>query len=159
MKIPVVLPAVHVRVQSSGAIEVDLDGAPHQAERALSRDDLTTVLDQITTELQSPVRVEIVEEADGTTYADIALPPTEAPGPVQPPMTPTTAPAPLSGVAGRGFRSGESVVIAYVLARQTADDDGAACLRVPSAVLASRRVNLVLVGLSSGTVTTLEEPA
>jgi len=156
MKIPVVLPVVHVRVQSSGAIEVDVDGEPHEVECPLGRDDLTAVLDQITTELQCPVRVEVVEEADGTTYADIALPPTEVPEPVQLPPPPA---APLPGVAGRGFRSGESVVIAYVLARQTADDDGAASLRLPAAVLASRRVNLVLVGLSSGTVTTLEEPA
>ncbi|QBX57311.1 hypothetical protein EXE58_19030 [Nocardioides seonyuensis] len=109
------------------------------------------VLDQITTMLDSPVRVE-VREADGTTYADIATPPEHLTEPPKEesvwPTTPATSHA--------GFMPGEQVALAYVLTRQTADLDGSAPLRLPPTLLASRRDGLVLVGLTSHTIATIQ---
>jgi hypothetical protein len=55
-----------------------------------------------------------------------------------------------------GFRPGEEVAIAYVVARRTADEDGTAALRLPPALLATRRDGLVLLGLSSRVIAAVE---
>ena len=55
------LPVVHVEVAADGGINVDVDGTPHDAGRALERAHLRSLLDQLTVELDSPVRVEIQE--------------------------------------------------------------------------------------------------
>lgn len=143
MKIPVVLPVVHIGIAAHGRLTVDIDGSPYEPTGVFTRANLRDVLAQITTTLDSPVRVE-VHEADGTTYADIATPPdTPAEHRAEP------DPAKASDEAGIGFQPGEEVALAYVLTRQTADADGVAPLRLPAALIASQRDGLVMVGLTS----------
>ena len=144
MRIPVVLPTVHVSVAGDGTLVIDVDGEPHGTDRTLRRGDLRSVLAEITTALDSAVRVE-VQETDGTTYADIATPPE----PKEPVDAPPVTEVPEPGINGTGFRPGEEVAIAYVFARRTADDEGTAALHLPPALLAARREGLVLFGLTS----------
>jgi hypothetical protein len=151
MKIPVVLPTVHVAVGADGTIEVDVDGEPYGAEHTLGRGDLRYVLDEITAPLGTAVRVE-VREVDGTLYADIATPPE----PGEPAEGPQATHLSEPGINGSGFRPGEEVAIAYVFARQTADDDGTASLHLPPVLLAARRNGLVLFGLTSRAIASID---
>lgn len=154
MKIPVVLSAVHVAIDADGVLAVDVDGVARDSEQRRTRCDLRAVIDEITSELGAPVRVEVRED-DGSTYADIATPPdAPAPGAAEPPPTPS-APA----LAGAGFQPGEEVALAYVVVRQNADAEGNASLNVPPALLAATRGGLVLLGMTSRTVTPFEAPA
>lgn len=151
MKIPVVLPVVRINVATHGRLTIDVDGDPYEPDSVFTRTHLRDVLDQITTTLNSPVRVE-VHEIDGTTYADIAIPPAFPALSVdedRPQSEPT-------GGDGAGFQPGEEVAIAYVLTRQRADADGVAALRLPPALLASRREGLVMVGLTSHVIATVQ---
>lgn len=145
MRIPVVLATAHIKVRDDGRLLVDVDGEPFAPDRDLDRNDLSAVLNQITTGLGTAVRVE-VREYDGTVYADIATPPEAvdppaAPGPPEPTST--------SGLVGTGFQPGEEVAIAYVIARQIADAHGRADLQLPPALAATHRHRLVLVGMTS----------
>lgn len=155
MKIPVVLNTVHVDVGDDGHLLVDVDGEPRDVDRTLTRADLRSVLDQITTELGTPVRVEI-RKADGTIYADIATPPVASDDP-PPDDEATTTPRP--GLHGEGFRPGEEVAVAYVLCTETAGADGRAAVQLPPALLAQRGPRMVLVGLTSAAVAEIEQPA
>lgn len=155
MKIPIVLPVVRVRIDGAGALAIDVDGASYGADRDLRRGDLRSVLDEITVSLQSPVRVQVVE-SDGTTYADIATPPTESEA--------VAAEAPLSshsmsGITGSGFLPGEQVAIAFVLLHQTADEAGSAIVNLPPSVLVGRRTSMVMFGIDSNVVARVEAPA
>lgn len=151
MKIPVVLPVVHISVAAHGRLTIDIDGDPYEPAGVLSRGDLSDVLNQITTTLESPVRVE-VREADGTTYADIATPPD------QPAEQTDGVPnrAKTSDTKRGGFHPGEEVALAYVLTRQRADPDGNAPMSLPPALLASRRAGLVMVGLTSHVIANIQ---
>lgn len=151
MKIPVVLSVVHVAIDADGVMAVDVDGVTRDSEQSTTRGDLRAVIDEITSELGAPVRVEI-READGSTYADIATPP-EAPAAEPRPVPSTPA------LAGAGFQPGEEVALAYVVVRQNADAEGNASLNLPPALLAATRGGLVLLGMSSRTVTAFEAPA
>lgn len=161
MKIPVVLSTVHVNVDTEGVLSVDIDGQPYVEDRQLRRADLRSILDKVTTDRETGVRVEI-READGTTYADIATPP-ESPAP------PASLPAPVAheqprvlrapALGGAGFRPGEEVALAYVVARKAADADGNASINLPPALLAATRSGLVLLGLTSHTVAQVGTPA
>ena len=154
MKIPVVLSVVHVAIDADGVLAVDVDGVPRDYERGRTRGDLRAVIDEITSDLGAPVRVE-VREADGSTFTDVATPPTPAPAAVQQPPTPPPPPA----LAGAGFQPGEEVALAYVVLRQNADAKGNASLNLPPALLTATRDGLVLFGMSSRTVAPLEAPA
>ena len=152
MKIPVVLTVVHVAIDADGVLAVDVDGVPHGSEQTRTRGDLRAVIDEITSALGAPVRVE-VREADGSTFTDVATPPAQAPAAEQPPTPPPPA------LAGAGFQPGEEVALAYVVVRQNADDEGKASLNLPPALLAATRDGLVLLGMTSRTVTPFEAPA
>jgi hypothetical protein len=154
MKIPVVLSVVHVVIDADGVMAVDADGVPRDSGQSRTRGDLRAVIDEITSELGVPVRVE-VREADGSTYADIATPP-ESPAPAAAEPSPTP-PSPV--LAGAGFQPGEEVALAYVVVRQNADAEGNASLNLPPALLAATRGGLVLLGMSSMTVTPFEASA
>jgi hypothetical protein len=154
MKVPIVLPTVRFEVDTEGRLEVSVDSQPHAEDRRLSRDDLRSVLDEITTSLGTAVRVEVYE-ADGTTYSDIETPAEgTAPDAVEPEPE-TAAPA----LAGAGFRPGEQVALAYVVARQEADANGNAAINLPPALLTATRQGLVLLGLTSLTVAPVEAQA
>ena len=153
MKIPVVLTVVHVAIDADGVLAVDVDGVPHGSEQTRTRGDLRAVIDEITSDLGAPVRVE-VREADGSTFTDVATPPAQAPAAAEQPPTP-----PPPALAGAGFQPGEEVVLAYVVVRQNADAEGNASVNLPPALLAATRGGLVLLGMSSRTVTPFEAPA
>ena len=155
MRIPVVLSTVHVDVDTDGHLMIDIDGQPHAAERQYARNDLRTVLDAITTELGTAVRVE-VRENDGTAYTDIATPQQEARDKPQDDAPPTARP---SGLNGTGFCPGEEVVLAYILCTQTAGADGRTTMQLPPALLTRRGHRMVLIGRTSATVAEIEQPA
>ena len=149
LRVPVVMPLVEVAVDDEGFSSVLLDREPYSADRSLPRDHLARVLEQIASDLGTPVRVE-VHEADGSTFTDVITPHT--PAPPEPSWTvPRAALASAFGVAGEGFRVGEEVAICVVVARQLADQDGTARLRLPPALLAAHP-DVVLMGRTSGTV-------
>jgi hypothetical protein len=150
MKIPVVLRVVHVAIDADGAIAVDVDGVPRDSAPARTRGDLRAVIDEITSDLGAPVRVE-VREADGSTFTDVATPPTPAPATAEQPPT-----SPPPALAGARFQPGEEVALAYVVVRQNADAEGNASLNLPPALLAATRGGLVLLGMTSRTVTPFE---
>jgi len=147
MKIPVVLPVVHISVAAHGRLTVDVDGDPYEPGSVFARANVGDVLDQITTTLESPVRVE-VQEDDGTTYADIATPPDQPAEHTDGVSDPAAK--------GTGFHPGEEIALAYVLTRQTADAQGNAPLSLPPALLASRREGLVMVGLTSHVIANIQ---
>jgi len=151
VKIPVVLPVVHVQVAADGQIDVDVDGTPHDAGHALAREHLRSLLERLTVELDSPVRVEI-HEHDGTTYSDIATPP---PDKEEPEAAASPSSNGGSGLTATGFHAGEELALAYVVARPCADDTGSISLHLPPALLAANPGALLLLGTSSGTIATL----
>ena len=153
MKIPVVLSVVHVAIDADGVLAVDVDGVPLDSEQTRTRDPLRAVIDEITSDLGAPVRVE-VREADGSTFTDVATPPTPAPAAAEPPPTP-----PPPALAGARFQPGEEVALAYVVVRQNADSEGNASLNIPPALLTATRGGLVLLGMASRTITAFEAPA
>jgi hypothetical protein len=154
MKIPVVLSTVHVDIGAGGHMLVDLDGEPYAVDRQLGRADLRSVLDEITGEIGTAVRVE-VREGDGTTYSDIATPPDfSMPASEEPALTTTAL-----GLTGAGFRPGEDVALAYIVARESADSGGNASINLPPALLEAARGGLVLLGLSSQTLAPIEARA
>jgi hypothetical protein len=155
MRIPVVLSTVHVEIGADGDLSVDISGVPYAVDRRLGRAELRTVLDEITTDLGTAVRVKI-RESDGTTYADIATPPEEprdrdAPEPAEQ--------VPVSGLAARGFQPGEEVAIAYVVARKIADGSGRTAVRLPPALASARRQGFVLLGMTSQVIAAIEQPS
>lgn len=154
MRIPVVLTTVHVTVGHDGRLAVEVDGRPYAGDRVLGRGDLRSLVDEITTDAGTAVRVE-VREADGSTFSDIATPPEQA-------ARATTAPSPepiVPALTGAGFRPGEEVALAYVVSRQEADIDGRAAINLPPALVNATCSGLVLVGLDSMTAAPLERPA
>ncbi|KRF34432.1 hypothetical protein [Nocardioides sp. Soil805] len=154
MKVPVVLATVRFDVDSDGRLEISIDGQPHAEDRRLSRDDLRSVLDEITASLGTAVRVE-VHEADGTTYSDIETPAGAAAPDAMEPESETATPT----LAGAGFQPGEQVALAYVVARQEADANGDVAINLPPALLTAKRHGLILLGLTSQTVAPVEAQA
>lgn len=156
MTIPIVLPVVQVVVDGAGALTIEVDGELYDAGRTLCRGDLRSVLDEITGESQSAVRVEVLE-SDGTTYADIATPPVEHPD-----EAPRATPVPtqsMPGISGHGFRPREQIAVAVVLLHQTADDTGSAVVNLPPAVMSACHASVVLFGLDSKMTALVEAPA
>ena len=149
MRVPVVMPLVEVTVDEEGFLAVLLDREPYSADGALQRDDLKRLLDDIATDLGTPIRVE-VHEADDSTFTDIVAPDRPKLRMVKPAERPATA---IGEVAGSGFLPNEEVAVAVVVARQVAGTDGTARLRLPPALLEAHPGLVVLMGQTSGTVT------
>src|SRR5680860_841747 len=84
--VPVVLPFVEARIDSAGGMAVIVNREPYVIPANVvpaGRPALTRILDEITTRLASPVRVE-VHESDGTTFTDIVTPRPSTPAPSVP---------------------------------------------------------------------------
>jgi hypothetical protein len=162
MRVPVVMPLVEVTVDADGYLTVVLDREPYVADNTLRRDGLRPLLEGIAADLCSPVRVE-VHEANDVLYADIVIPNTPAPDSASVRSATSrakavtcravtgTALASTFGVSAEGFIAGEHVHVCLVVARQAADPDGTAQLRLPPALLAEHP-EVVLVGRTSGVV-------
>ena len=102
MKIPVVLSVVHVAIDAEGVLSVDVDGVPRDSEQGRTRGDLRAVIDEITSDLGAPVRVE-VREADGSTFTDVATPRESSAAAAAEPSPSSPPPA----LAGAGFQPGQ----------------------------------------------------
>lgn len=153
-EVPVVLPHVVMQVAEDGTMTVTIDGEPHRPEPFAPpwrRDSFATVLDRLTDQRRSPVRVE-VREADGTVFTDIITPSRRRAAP-EPPVRPA-APAPLPVLHGEGFVPGEDVAIAVVVAHGDAAPDGTMRGLIEAAQLAASPTReVILLGRVSGAVT------
>ena len=153
-EVPIVLPHVVMQVAGDGTMTVTVDGAPHLPEPFAPpwrRDSFAAVLDRLTDQRRSPVRVE-VREADGTVFTDIITPSRRRAVP-EPPGRPA-APAPLPVLYGDGFVPGEDVAIAVVIAHGDAAPDGTLRGLIEAAQLAASPAReVILLGRVSGAVT------
>ena len=83
--VPIVLPVVEVTVDEHGQLRVSLDKEPYEVPGNVipsGRAALGRVFAEITTSLDSPIRVTI-READGSLFTDILTPPSQVPTPEQ----------------------------------------------------------------------------
>ena len=153
-EVPIVLPHVVMQVAGDGTMTVTVDGAPHLPEPFAPpwrRDSFAAVLDRLTDQRRSPVRVE-VREADGTVFTDLITPSRRRAVP-EPPGRPA-APAPLPVLSGDGFVPGEDVAIAVVIAHGDAAPDGTMRGLIEAAQLAASPTReVILLGRVSGAVT------
>jgi hypothetical protein len=145
-------------VAEDGSMTVAVDGA-HLAPEPLAppwqRDSFAQVLDQLTEQRRSPMRVE-VHEADGTVFTDIITP-----GKRRRPQQELdhARPAPEVGpelvvLHGEGFVPGEDVAIAVVIAHGDAAPDGTMRgLLTAEQAGASPTREVILLGRVSGTLT------
>ena len=147
--VPVVLPYVEVRIAPDGTLSITVDREPYAIPANVvpaGCPALVRVLDDITSLLGSPVRVQ-VHEADGTVFTDIITPrPAPTTGGSQ-----AAEPRPTRPAAG-DFVPGEEVAVAIVVTQATADGSGLAIVRLPAALLVKYSGAVVLVGRTSGTV-------
>lgn len=169
-RIPVVLPLVRVDVDKDGLLDVTVDEFPFPSqdtggESQMSRAGLRPLLDQIATEHDSALRVEI-HEPDGKVFTDFHTPdPTPS---NSTPIATVTSPAHIEDASGRrttltakigsgevigtGFADGEEIAVAVVIYRQQAKADGTIELNLPVALLERHSADVVLLGATSGSV-------
>lgn len=169
-RVPVVLPLLAITIGDAGTateagggrLDVTLNGEPHPvpAGAGEGRSALGPLIEQVTTELGCPVRIE-VREVDGSVFTEIVKPPpmptpvlvaAEPPSAAWTPVEPSAVDYGRLEVGGSGFAPDEQVAVAVVVAHQTAGPDGCARLRLPAALLASRPGTVVLLGRASGFV-------
>jgi len=153
--VPVVLPQVIITITDDGRMTVTVDGVPFGPEPFAPpwrREDFAAVLDQLTEQRRSPVRVE-VREADGSTFTDIITPSRRRPEPE--PEDPARRPAAeLVALHGEGFVPGEDVAIAVVITHGDAAPDGTVRgLVTADQLAASPTREVILLGRVSGTLT------
>lgn len=156
--VPVVLPLVVIVIAGDGRMTVTVDGVPFEPEPFAPpwrREDFARVLDQLTEQRRSPVRVE-VREADGSTFTDIITPPRRRCTGADPAPGPPTGRvmSELVTLHGEGFVPGEDVAIAVVIAHGDAANDGT--MRGPLTVdqlAVSPTREVILLGRISGTLT------
>lgn len=150
LRVPVVLPQVDVSIDDRGSLDLRLDGDPYTAVGDLDRGDLQRMVAQIATDLDSAIRVNI-QEADGSTFADIITPPADDTTPVDP------SPVALGGGPGEvcesGFDPGEQVLVVVVVGHQVADETGTALLRLPPALLTAHRDDILLISAPAAAAT------
>lgn len=156
-EVPVMLPHVVIDVTAEGTMTVTVDGHPAEPEPFAppwGREDFATILDQLTDQHRSPVRVE-VREADGTTFTDIITPgKPRRPEPDPAPETPARKLPELAVLHGEGFVPGEDVAVAVIIAHSEATGDGSVRGVLTSAQLAASPTReVILLGRVSGALT------
>lgn len=160
----VVLCQVLVTVAETGILTVTVDGAPYPPPegRAWTRADFGNLLDAITRDRSTPVRVE-VHESDGTVFTDLVRPQTPVTSPA-PELVPAVGrgrhakdqlrPTPIE-VTADGFVPGEDIVVTVILTRTRATTDGTVHVPVDisqaRALAADGVAEVVLHGPGSGT--------
>ncbi len=153
--VPVVLPHVAMNVAEDGAMTVTVDGAPHEPApfaRPWRREDFAAILDHLTGQRRTPVRVE-VREADGTVFTDI-ITPGKRRRPAPEPAPERRALPELVALPGEGFVPGEDVAVAVVIAYGDAAPDGTMRgLLTAGQLAASPTREVILLGRVSGTLT------
>ncbi|WP_242496359.1 hypothetical protein [Xylanimonas protaetiae] len=137
---------------------VDDASFPVEPEWAnLGLDAIGHVMDAAVARVGQVARVDVTMP-DGSTMSEIVTPDEPAAGARTdaPPPAPVRGPVPTSaggsflGVAEPGFRPGEKVSIAVVVASSVATREGVAALRMPPGLLARRPFTMVLLGHDSG---------
>ena len=156
---PVTLPLVVVTVETGGTLTVTVDGAPFTPEAfapAWRRSDFGRLMDRITDQRRTPVRVE-VHESDGTSFTDIITPgPNRGARPKPEPANTETAldvpAAPqILEVTAEGFIPGEDIGIAIIVTHTDAAHTGRARALLEVAQFgASPTGEVVLIGRVSG---------
>lgn len=156
---PVSLPLVVVTVDTGGALTVTVDGAPFAPEAfapAWLRSDFGRIMDRITDQRRTPVRVE-VHESDGTSFTDIITPsPSRRSRPEpEPANTATVLETPaapqLVEVTAEGFIPGEDIGVAIIVTHTDASHTGRArALLEATQFDASPTREVVLIGRVSG---------
>ena len=158
--VPVVLPHVVITVAETGELTATVDGEPFDPppNGIWTRGTFGELLDAITHDRTVTVRVE-VRESDGSVFTDLihARRRPTAP-PVEEPARTTVSTGrhadrkrrELVEVTGSGFAPGEEVMVALVVARTDATDEGQARALVDQADLRSAEV--VLIGRTPGTI-------
>ncbi|XPP25598.1 MAG: hypothetical protein ACNYNX_08055 [Leucobacter sp.] len=162
---PVVVPVVEFVIEADGLMAVTVDGVPYLPEPfapGWRRDSFPVILDALTAQYRSPLRVQ-VREADGSTFTDIITPPREraAPKPWDSPAPTGVIAQPVRGVQpvlhqveGSGFVPGEDVAVAVVHAYTDASHDGIVrALLTPEQSAAAVTGEVILLGRVSGTLT------
>jgi len=148
LKVPVVMPLVEVVVTDDGYLDIRLDREPYTPDGAATRRDLATIVKSISDDLGAPVRVEVHED-DGNTYTDIVTPSGQA-------NEQRAADQVPRATATNGFLPDEEVSVAVILGQQRHGADSLEN-RLPPALLATHRGNVVLLGRTSGTVRVVGE--
>lgn len=156
---PVTLPLVVVTVEKGGTLTVTVDGslfAPEAFAPAWRRSDFGRIMDRITDQRRTPVRVE-VQESDGTLFTDIITPsPNHGTRPEpEPANTETALDAPaapqLVEVTAEGFIPGEDIGVAIIVTHTDASHTGHARALLETAQFdASPTGEVVLIGRVSG---------
>jgi len=164
---PVTLPLVVVTVEIGGTLSVTVDGAPFTPEAfapAWRRSDFGRLMDRITDQRRTPVRVE-VHESDGTSFTDIITPSRSRrtrPEP-EPANTETALDAPsapqLVEVTAEGFIPGEDIGVAIIVTHTDASHTGRArALLEATQFDASPTGEVVLIGRVSGNYEIVRRP-
>lgn len=151
------LPSVVIAVAETGELAVTIDDVPYPSEPfapAWRREDFARLIDQISDQRHSAIRVE-VRESDGTVFTDIVAPARRRTSETAPAPQPATAAAAVELVElrGTGFVPGEDIAVAVVVAHTDASHDGAARAVLEAAQLdASPTREVILLGRVSGTL-------
>lgn len=160
--VPVVLRHVVITVDITGTLTVTVDQQPHlpPAGEVWGRGDFAAILDDLTEQLRTPVRVDVYE-SDGSHFTDIIHThrPRRTPEPEPDDPAPTDeeaaadTPSPLSDELEKlvGFLPGETVLLAQVTDEVAADENGT--ITPPDTTV----MPMVVVGRTSGTVIVQEE--
>lgn len=167
---PITVPVVEFSIDGDGAMTVTVDGVPYMPgpfAPGWRRESFPTILDALTAQYRSPLRVQ-VREADGSTFTDIITPPRERPTPKpwEMPAPDDTVPAPvraappvLHQIVGSGFVPGEDVAVAIIHAHTDAAGDGTArALLTAEQAAAAVTGEVILLGCVSGTLTVSRLP-
>jgi hypothetical protein len=170
---PVALPQAVFTVHPDGTMTVTIDDQPYPPAPFAppwQRDSFPTILDALTSQHRTAIRVE-VRETDGTVFTDIITPARRhraplagepalmQPIPEQSPIAAIPAPpiptAPSHTVLhGDGFVPGEDVAVAVIVGHSDAAPDGTArALITPEHVAGSPTREVILLGRISGTLT------
>jgi hypothetical protein len=147
LKVPVVMPLVEVMIDDDGYLDIRLDREPYAPERAVTRRELGSIVESISNDLGAPVRIE-VHESDGATYTDIVTPDGRA--------DEQTAADQISAASPLVFLPDEEVSVAVILGRHQRGGDSLES-RLPPALLAAHRGNVILLGRTSGIVRVIGE--
>ena len=148
LMVPVVMPLVEVVVTDDGYLDIRLDREPYTPDGTVTRRDLANIVKSIADDLGAPVRIE-VHESDGNTFTDIVTPNGQANEHV-------AADQVSPSFAADGFLPDEEVSVAVILGRHRHGTDPLES-RLPPALLAAHRGNVVLLGRTSGTVRVVGE--
>jgi hypothetical protein len=157
VEVPVVLPHAIFAVHQDETVTVTVDGTPFEPELFAppwQRGSFAGIIDTLTDERRTPIRVE-VREVDGSVFTDIITPARHSAAPPEP--TPPVGSEPalrLVALHGDGYVAGEDVAVAVIVAHSEASPDGAARgLLTPGELAHAPTGEVALIGRISRTVT------